>query len=130
MSALREEVRLAGRPVFSHAADAVRCDRLLFVAGVLPADADGRLVGGEDVVAQTRHVIDELGAILAAGGCAGTDLVKLNVYLTDIAELPLVRTLPAEVLGAARTAATVVEVPRLAVPGARVEVDAVALVPR
>ena len=50
----REDVRVSGRPELSHSADAVRAGGYVFVAGILPVDASGALVGGDDVVAQAR----------------------------------------------------------------------------
>ena len=64
----REEVRVPGRPELSHAADAVRAAGYVFVAGILPVDASGGLVGEGDVVSQARFVFGELDRILAAQG--------------------------------------------------------------
>ena len=81
----REEVRVPelGEP-FSHYTDAVRAGDLLFVSGCIAVDAKGNLVGGDDVVAQTRKVFANLGASLRAGGAGFEDVVKVTVYLTDI----------------------------------------------
>jgi enamine deaminase RidA (YjgF/YER057c/UK114 family) len=98
------------------------------VAGILPVDASGGLVPG-DVVAQAEHVFGELGAVLAAGGCGFADVAKVNVFLTEVADRPLVNPVRQRVFGEARPASTLVEVSGLAVPGARIEVDAVAVVP-
>jgi enamine deaminase RidA (YjgF/YER057c/UK114 family) len=115
--------------VLSHAADAVVADGLVFVAGILPVNADGELVGGEDVVAQAAHVFGELGTVLAAAGCTFADVVKVTVFLTDVADRPLVNPVRQEVFGSTRPASTLVEVTRLAVHGARIEVDALAVAP-
>jgi enamine deaminase RidA (YjgF/YER057c/UK114 family) len=125
----REEIRVPTRPALSHAADAVRAGGLLFVAGVLPVDVRGELVGGDDVAAQADHVFGELGVILAAGGCEFADVVKVSVFLTDVSDRPLVNPVRQRVFGQARPASTLVEVPGLAIRGARIEVDAVARVP-
>jgi 2-iminobutanoate/2-iminopropanoate deaminase len=125
----REEISLLTRPVLSHAADAVRAGGLLFVAGVLPVDGGGMLVGGADVAEQARHVLAELGGILAAGGCSYGDVVAVSAYLTDVGDRPQLDGPLRSAFGSARPAATVVEVRRLAVPDARVEIDAVAVVP-
>lgn len=125
----RAEIRVPTRPVLSHAADAVRAGGLLFVAGILPVDEDGALVGAHEVVAQAEHVFGELGTILAAGGCDFADVVKVSVFLTDVDERPLVNPVRQRLFGPARPASTLVEVPALAVPGARIEVDAVAVAP-
>jgi 2-iminobutanoate/2-iminopropanoate deaminase len=115
--------------VLSHSADAVRAGGLLFVAGVLPVDAGGALVGGDDAAAQARHVLAEIGAILEAGGCRLADVAKVNVYLTHLEDGPRLDPVREEAFGGARPAATVVEVTGLAVPGAKVEMDAVAVLP-
>ena len=125
----REQIRVPGRPELSHSADAVRVGGLLFVAGILPVDVEGRLVGGDDVVEQARFVLDELGRILDAAGCSTRDVVKVSVYLTDVDDRPRINPLRQAFFGEARPASTLVEVSGLAVPGARIEVDAVAVVP-
>jgi reactive intermediate/imine deaminase len=126
----REEIRVDGlaEPI-SHFTDAVRAGDLLFVSGVVAVDADGELVGGDDVVVQTRQVLENMRRVLAAAGCGFEDVVKVTIFLTDIDDRPRINPLRQEVFGTTRPASTLVEVPRLAVPGARVEIEAVALVP-
>ena len=114
----------------SHFTDAVRAGDLLFVSGIVAVDAEGRLVGGEDVVAQTRQVFENMRVVLAAAGCGFEDVVKVTVFLTDIDDRPRINPVRQEVFGATRPASTLVEVPRLAVEGAKVEIECVALVPR
>jgi 2-iminobutanoate/2-iminopropanoate deaminase len=125
----REEIRVAGlaEPV-SHFTDAVRAGNLLFVSGFVPVDGEGRLVGGDDVVAQVRQVFVNLGAVLDAAGATFADVVKVTVYLTDIADRARINPVRQEVFGDTRPASTLVEVSALVVPGAKVEIDAVALV--
>jgi 2-iminobutanoate/2-iminopropanoate deaminase len=125
----REEIRVASlaEPV-SHFTDAVRAGNLLFVSGFVPVDGEGRLVGGDDVVAQVRQVFANLGAVLAAAGATFADVVKVTVYLTDIADRARINPVRQEVFGDTRPASTLVEVSALVVPGAKVEIDAVALV--
>ena len=125
----REEIRVPSQPVFAHSADAVRAGGLLFVAGVLPADESGKLVGADDVVVQAEHVFDDLGTVLRAGGSSFADVVKVSVYLTDVDDRPLVNPLRQRVFGETRPASTLVEVSALAIPGAKIEVDCIALVP-
>ena len=126
----REEIRVEGlaEPI-SHFTDAVRAGGFLFVSGIVAVDGEGRLVGGDDVVAQTRQVFENMRAVLAAGGCGFEDVVKVTVFLTDIDDRPLINPVRQEVFGSTRPASTLVEVPRLAVPGAKVEIECVALVP-
>ncbi len=126
----REEIRVDGlaEPI-SHFTDAVRAGDLLFVSGIVAVDRDGDLVGGDDVVAQTRQVFANMRAVLAAAGCGFEDVVKVTVYLTDVDDRPSINPVRQETFGASRPASTLVEVSRLAVEGAKVEVEAVAVVP-
>ena len=126
----REEIRVDGlaEPI-SHFTDAVRAGGFLHVSGIVAVDGQGRLVGGDDVVAQTRQVLDNMRVVLAAGGCRFEDVVKVTIYLTDIDDRPKINPLRQEAFGATRPASTLVEVPRLAVAGAKVEIECVALVP-
>jgi 2-iminobutanoate/2-iminopropanoate deaminase len=130
MTTRREEIRVPGQaePI-SHYTDAVRAGDLLFVSGVVPVDAGGELVGGDDVVEQARQVFRNMAAVLTAAGAGPADVVKVTVFLTDVDDRPRINPVRAEFFGATRPASTLVEVSRLAVPGARIEVEAVALIP-
>lgn len=112
----------------SHYTDAVRAGDLLFVSGCVPVDGEGALVPG-DVVAQARQVFTNVGAILVAAGATFADVVKVTVFLTDVDDRAAVNTVRQEVFGETRPASTLVEVSRLAIAGARIEVEAVALLP-
>jgi reactive intermediate/imine deaminase len=129
MTARREEIDVPGQAApISHYAHAVRADGpMLFVSGVVPVDEQGRLVGGDDIVEQARAVFGNLGAVLAAGGATFADVVKVSVFLTDVDDRPLINPVRQEAFGAARPASTLVEVRRLAVPGAKIEVEAIAV---
>ncbi len=127
----REEIRVDGQAApISHYTDAVRAGDLLFVSGVVAVDGEGRLVGGDDVVEQARQVFRNIGDVLAAAGASFADVVKVTVFLTDVDDRPLVNPVRQEVFGETRPASTLVEISRLAIPGAKIEVEAVALVAR
>jgi 2-iminobutanoate/2-iminopropanoate deaminase len=125
----RREYRVEGQaePI-SHYTDAVRAGDLLFVSGCVPVDSTGQLVGGGDVVVQARQVFRNVGDVLAAAGAGFGDVVKVTVFLTDIADRARVNPVRQEVFGPARHASTLVEVSALAVEGAKIEVEAVALI--
>jgi 2-iminobutanoate/2-iminopropanoate deaminase len=126
----RQEYRVEGMsdPI-SHYTDAVRAGDLLFVSGVVPVDVDGRLVGGDDVVAQAEAVFEGMRRVLAAAGAGPEDVVKVTVFLTDVDDRPRINPVRRAFFGETRPASTLVEVSRLAIPGALIEVEAVALVP-
>jgi reactive intermediate/imine deaminase len=126
----RREIRVDGlaEPI-SHFTDAVLAGGFLYVSGIVAVDGEGRLVGGEDVVAQTRQVFENMRAVLDAAGCGFEDVVKVTVFLTDVDDRASINPVRIEVFGDARPASTLVEVPRLAVEGAKVEIECVAVVP-
>jgi reactive intermediate/imine deaminase len=126
----REEFRVEGMSVpISHYADAVRAGELLFVSGCIAVDGEGNLVGGDDVVAQARRVFENVGAVLAAAGASPNDVVKVTLFLTDVDDRPAINEVRKAWFGETRPASTLVEVSRLAIPGAKIEVEAVAVLP-
>jgi 2-iminobutanoate/2-iminopropanoate deaminase len=136
----REELRVDGLPEpISHYADAVRAGDLLFVSGIVPVDASGALVGGDtqspsgsgtgDVVAQAEQVFALLRRVLEAAGATPADVVKVTVFLLDKDDREHINPVRRDFFGATRPASTLVEVSGLAVAGARLEVEAVALLP-
>jgi reactive intermediate/imine deaminase len=122
----RRELRVAGlaEPI-SHYADAVAAGNTLYLSGIVPVDADGQVVG-DDVVAQARQVFANMERVLAAAGATAADVVKVTVYLLDVDDRPKINPVREEFFGSARPASTLVEVSRLAVPGALLEIEAVA----
>ena len=68
--------------------------------------------------------------VLAASGATFADVVKVTVYVTDIGDRARINPVRQEVFGRARPASTLVEVAALAVEGAKIEVEVVALIPR
>jgi 2-iminobutanoate/2-iminopropanoate deaminase len=123
---VREEFRIEGlaEPI-SHYTDAVRFGDLLFVSGVAPLDEKSRLVGGEDVVAQARQVFLNMKKILEAAGTGFDRVLKVTVYLTDVADRTKINPVRQEFFGSARPASTLIGVNALAIPGMKVEVEAV-----
>lgn len=127
---MRDEIRVpALPPPISHYTDAVRVDHLLFVSGCIAVDVDGNLVGGDDVVAQTRQVFRNLEAVLTAAGATFGDVAKVTVFLVDIDDRARINPVRQEFFGETRPASTLVEVGSLAVPGAKVEIELVARIP-
>ena len=127
---MRREYRVAGlnEPI-SHYTDAVRFGNLLFISGVAPLDEAGRLVGGDDVAAQARQVFRNLDLVLKAVGIGFSDVLKVTVYLTDVGDRAAINPVRQEYFGAARPASTLIGVAALAVPGMKVEIEAVAGIP-
>jgi 2-iminobutanoate/2-iminopropanoate deaminase len=126
----RREVRVGGlhEPI-SHYTDGVICGNLVFVSGCVAVDGRGDLIGGDDSAAQTRQVLENLTAILSAAGTSLANVLKMTVYLTDINDRPKINPVRQEFFGEVRPASTLIEISRLAIPGAKVEIDVVACIP-
>ena len=108
---------------------AVRVGGLLFCSGQIALDpATGAMVGDGDVEAETRQVLANLSAVLAAGGSAPDRVVRTTVFLADLADFARVNAIYAELFdGAVAPARACVQVAALP-KGARVEIDAIAVV--
>jgi len=98
--------------------------RILSISGQVAHDESGRLVGGADVAEQTRQTLRNIEALLEAAGATRNDIARIAVYLTDIADRPIVARVREEYFGDHRPASTLVEVSALAFPELRVEISA------
>jgi reactive intermediate/imine deaminase len=118
-------VRPDGLPPVSGYSHAVAFSgRMVAVSGQVPANRDGGL---GDPAAQVRQVFDNLTAALAAAGATMDQVVKLTVYLTDLADLDVFRQVRDEYISADRPpASSLVQVSRLVHPDWRVEIEALA----
>jgi 2-iminobutanoate/2-iminopropanoate deaminase len=106
---------------------AVRAHGFLFMSGQIPLDpATGEMVGGSDVEAQTRRVMQNLEAVLVSEGLSFGALVKTTIFLTDLVDFAKVNGVYAaffeNLSPPARATVQVAALPR----GAKVEIEAVA----
>jgi 2-iminobutanoate/2-iminopropanoate deaminase len=125
-------IRLTGQlpePI-SHYTDAVEASGFLYISGMLPVEANGELVGTGDVIRQSEQVLDNVAAVLTATGAGFGDVVKVGVYLRDMADREAINTVRRRYFGDARPASTLVQVSALAHPDALVEIEAIAQLPR
>ena len=123
---MRQEFRVAGlnEPI-SHYTDAVRFGDVLYVSGIGPLAEDGSLVGRDDAAEQARQIFRNMDKVLRAAGATPADVLKVTVYLTDIADRTRINPVRQQFFGAARPASTLVEVSKLAIAGMKVEIEAV-----
>ncbi|WP_139417995.1 RidA family protein [Agromyces laixinhei] len=103
--------------------------RTLYISGQTAMSGDGRPEHDGDIAAQLGLAVDNLEAVLAEAGMSLANLVRLNVYTTDVDALfPHYGVLAAR-LGAAGVApaTTMLGVTRLAIPGQMVELEGTAV---
>jgi enamine deaminase RidA (YjgF/YER057c/UK114 family) len=103
--------------------------RLVVVSGQIAQNDRGELVGAGDPAAQARQVFENLQRCLAEAGAGFGDVVKLTLFVLDVAYLPAVREARDAVIDTAKPpASTAVQVTALFAPGYLLEVEALALV--
>lgn len=101
--------------------------RTLYVGGQNGIDATGAMAQG--VAAQTTQAIANVVAVLEAAGATPDDVAKLTIHLDESVDANEAYQASVAAWGEHRTAVTVVFVSRLGLPGALVEIDAVAALP-
>jgi len=107
---------------------AVRADNLVFLAGQVPTDASGRVVG-DDAEAQLRQVFQNIRVACEAMGGGIHSVVKTTTMLTDPSYYDILVRLRSEVYGDAPPANSTIVLPQLARPEWLVEVEAIAWIP-
>jgi len=103
---------------------AVKAGDTVYLAGQIPLVPETMTLESGDMRAQIRRVFENLGAVAKASGGSLQDVVKLNVYLTDLTHFPLVNEVMAQYFREpypARAAVGVAALPK----GAAVEMDAI-----
>ena len=103
---------------------AVKHGNLVFLSGQIPLDPDTMEIVRGDFEARARRVFDNLRAVVEAAGGTMDQILKLNIYLTDLANFATVNTVMADYFAEpypARAAVGVASLPK----GADVEAEAV-----
>ncbi|MET8155353.1 NAD(P)-binding domain-containing protein [Sphaerisporangium sp. NPDC005289] len=111
---------------YSHA---TRAGDLLFVSGQVALDAEGNVIGEDDMTAQSEQVMEYLSRILADQGCTFDDVTHIRTFLTDMSRLQEHAAVRARHITGEPPASTTVEVSRLFRPGLLVEVELTAVIP-
>ena len=114
------------RAGFSQAWQVQGVGSVVFVSGQAPIGADGQLVGEGDFEAQVRQVFENLKTVVGEAGLGLDAIVKLTVYLTEMARLGDYTRIKGEFFTGAHPASTAVGVTALARPEMLVEVEAIA----
>lgn len=103
--------------------------KLIFVAGQVSVDMGGNPVGAGDIALQTRTVLENVKRVLEGAGAGLRDVIKLNIYVTNMAEYrSRTREIRREYFSQDFPASTLVEVKSLASPEFMVEIEAIAAV--
>ena len=105
---------------------AIAAGNLLFCSGQIPLDpTTGQVVEGE-IEVQTRRVLDNLAAVLQAGGSSLDRVVKTTIFLLDVNEFAQMNAVYAEYFTGIAPARSTVQVAALPGAGVRLQIDAIA----
>lgn len=107
---------------------AIEAGQLLFCSGQLPVIPQTGDLVGEDVTAQARQVLENMGAVLRAGGSTYANVVKTTVFLTDLNDFGAMNKVYSEFFPEESPARSTVQVAALP-KGAKVEIEAIAIKP-
>lgn len=100
---------------------------LLFLSGQAAIDERGAIVGAGDFEAQLDQTFANIDRVLAAGGSDRSRIIKVTIYLTDMANFPAIIEARRRFFSRPWPADTIVEVRALALPELMVEIDVIAL---
>lgn len=106
---------------------AIKVDSSVYLSGQIPLDPQTMNLVEGNMEVQIRRVFDNLSAVASASGGSMTNIVKLNVFLTELSHFPLVNEIMAQYFQQpypARAAIGVAELPK----GAGVEMDAIMVI--
>ncbi len=107
----------------------VKAGNLMFIAGQVALDAEGGVVGEGNMTAQVRQVLENLKTVLASEGADFSNVVKINIFTTDIERFREAAEVRREYFGGHPPASTLVQIERLARPVFLVEIEAIAIAP-
>jgi enamine deaminase RidA (YjgF/YER057c/UK114 family) len=100
---------------------------VIFISGQVSVSDDGQLAHEGDFAAQTRLVFENLRTVLNQAGATLDQVVRLGVFLTDMARMPQYGAIKAEFFKGPQPASTAVGVTSLAMFGLMIEVEATAV---
>ena len=100
----------------------------VFLSGMTASGPDGKAIGGDSMEGQARAVLAKIARLLEAAGASMADIVKLTIYVTDIARRAEIGKARAEAFPGQKPCSTLVEVKGLVAPDLLIEVDAVAII--
>jgi 2-iminobutanoate/2-iminopropanoate deaminase len=117
----------APKPIGPYSQAIVATGTLVYTAGQIPLDPATGKIDGDDIAAQTRRALANVGEILKKAGSSPQKVVKTTVFLKDMNEFAGMNAVYAEFFGTHAPARSTVEVARLP-KDVRVEIEAIAVV--
>jgi enamine deaminase RidA (YjgF/YER057c/UK114 family) len=111
---------------FSQAVELTGAEKILVCSGQTATGDDGAPPSTSDMTEQVQIALKNLETVLASSGMSMADVVRLNIYTTDVDELLVAYGSAAQLIGPNLPAMTLLGVTRLAFPELKVEIEAIA----
>ena len=108
-------------------AQAYKAGDFIFISGQAALDLQGNIIGEGDFEAQAVQAFENLKAVLAAAGSGMDKLIKVTIYVTDMAHFGIVVAMRERYFSPPWPADTLVEVAALALPELMIEIEGIAL---
>ncbi len=125
---LADSGQFSGKVAFSNGVKVTGGD-LLFVSGQLGRGADRTMVGKGDAYAQTKQVLENVGKVLAQAGATFADVVKVTVFIKNMADFRKIHDARLEFFSEdSLPASSMVEVSGFVDPDALIEIEAIAVI--
>ena len=109
---------------YSHA---FKCGNTIYVAGQIPFDEEGKLVGDGDIITQTERAYENLKRVLETAGASISDIVVMHIYTMDLDGFNKTAEIRRKYFDRHFPVTTVVVVQGLDAPGSLIAVDAIAV---
>ncbi len=110
---------------FSHA---IKVGNTIYVSGQTATDEEGNIIGKGDIVVQTERTYENIKRVLEAAGASMTDIVMLEIYSLDLDGFTNTGEARKKYFGKHFPAATAVQIDRLLLPDALIEIEAIAVI--
>ncbi|HGI8201620.1 TPA: RidA family protein [Legionella pneumophila] len=107
---------------------AIRSGEIVFLSGQIPLDPETMQICSDDIKLQITQVLENLSAVCEEAGGSLANIVKLNVYLTDLSHFPLINEAMSRYFSEPYPARAAIEVSALP-KGAKVEMDGILVLP-
>lgn len=100
---------------------------MVFLSGQLAMDADGNAVAPNDISAQTKYIFENIKTILGEAGAGLEDIVKVQIFMTDITKFSQFSAVRNEYLADIKPVSTLLEISRTVKDGCDIEIEVIAI---
>jgi len=101
---------------------------MIFVTGQQVEGNENGEAKTDDIAEQTESVFQQLGKILEAAGASMDDVIKAQIFLTDMNDFPIVSEIRKKYFANSRPASTLLEVNAMTRKGAKIEIEVIAVI--